>query len=408
MATDRQLNIALAMSSFFPNVGGAQVTANNLGRYLTSRGHRVVLLASRKYWKALGEQKKDFPFKILPMFPGAQSALPRIPSFYLNIQDLYLGYLQRKYKFDLWQSFGAYPTGVSIGHFTSKRKIPHVVRTVGYDVQKSERIGYGYRLNPVLDSQIKRWMPEASSAIALTRSVVPDLREVGVPERRITIVPCGVNFDRFNSAEFDRGEVRDAYGIPRDIFAFVTVGRNHPKKGFPILLEALSETKKREPTLQFHCAFIGRDMDKLEPMVKSLGLTDQVTLVGEVGSSREDEAYEVPSSPLIRLYRSMDACVFPSLLEAHSHINIEAMAAGLPVISTNAPGVRDTVDDGVDGLLAEANNPSSLADKMIEIQKSTKLRENLVKHGLDSARLKYDWSIVGKQFEDLYLELTER
>ena len=172
-------------------------------------------------------------------------------------------------------------------------------------------------------------------------------------------------------------------------------------------MKALAELKSLLPGKNFHCAFIGRDMDKLEPLVRELDIAEHVTIIGEVGSSSEDAAYEVPSSPLIRLYRSMDACVFPSLLEAHSHINIEAMAAGLPVISTNAPGVRDTVDDGIDGLLAEADNPKSLAEKMAAIQTNGDLRSDLIAHGLESARNKYDWSVVGKMFEDLYLELVQ-
>jgi glycosyltransferase involved in cell wall biosynthesis len=133
---------------------------------------------------------------------------------------------------------------------------------------------------------------------------------------------------------------------------------------------------------------------------------DYVTFIDEVGSSPEDAAYEVPSSPLIRLYRSMDACVFPSLIEAHSHINIEAMAAGLPVISTDGVGVRDTVNDGIDGLLAKAGDPISLAEKMAEIQTNRERREQLVAHGFESAQNKYDWSVVGKMFESLYLELA--
>ena len=394
------------MSSFFPAVGGAQVTANNLGKYLTEQGHNVVTFVSPKFWRALGKQRSQFPFKILPMFPAQQSALPRFGSAYLKLQDIYLAYMQRKYKFDVWQSFGAYPTGVSIGHFTHRRNIPHVVRTVGYDIQKDEEIGYGYRLSPKLDSLIRKWTPGVSKAIALTESVVPDLLDVGVPQENITIVPCGVNYPRFTAEAVDANGVRDSYGIPNDVFTYITVGRNHPKKGFPILVKALAELKKMVPDSPFHCVFVGKEMDQLAPLAKSLGVEDSVTFIDEVGSSTEDAAYEVPSSPLIRLYRSMDACVFPSLIEAHSHINIEAMAAGLPVISTDGVGVKDTVNDGVDGLLAKAGDPVSLAEKMAEIQTNSERREQLVTHGFESAQNKYDWSVVGKMFESLYMELA--
>jgi glycosyltransferase involved in cell wall biosynthesis len=396
------------MSSFFPAVGGAQVMANNLGRYLTERGHNVVAFVSPKYWRALGNMRSEFPFKILPMFPAQQTAIPRFGEAYLKLQDLYLGFMQRRYKFDVWQSFGTYPTGVSIGHFTHRRNIPHIVRTVGYDIQKKEDIGYGYRLNPKLDGLIAKWTPGVSKAIALTESLVPDLIDVGVPCDNITVVPCAVNYARFRESKFNSGTVRDSYGIPRDVFTYVTVGRNHPKKGFPVLVNALAELKLLLPDERFHCVFIGSNMDQLEPLARSLGVAENVTFIDEVGSAPEDDAYEVPSSPLIRLYRSMDACVFPSLIEAHSHINIEAMAAGLPVISTNAPGVRDTIDDGIDGLLATAGDPKSLAETMAEIQTNADRREQLVAHGHESAKSKYDWPVVGKMFESLYLELANR
>ena len=380
--------------------------ANNLGRYLTERGHRVVVFVSPKHWRALGKERKAFPFKILPMFPAQQSALPRFPRLFLRLQDLYLAFFQRRYKFDVWQSFGAYPTGVSIGHFTHNRKIPHVVRTVGYDIQKEEHLGYGYRLNPKIDSLIRRWTPGVSKAIALTESVVPDLLDVGVSRDDIAIVPCGVNYSRFSESSFDSDAVRKSYGLPVDVFTYITVGRNHPKKGFPVLVKALAVLKSLLPGQSFHCVFVGRDMIKLAPLAKSLGVSSDVTFIDEIGSSNEDAAYEVPSSQLIRLYRSMDACVFPSLIEAHSHINIEAMAAGLPVISTDALGVRDTIENGVDGLLATAGDAESLAKMMAEIQENSTLRRRLVAEGHISAQTKYDWSVVGLQFESLYLELV--
>jgi glycosyltransferase involved in cell wall biosynthesis len=164
---------------------------------------------------------------------------------------------------------------------------------------------------------------------------------------------------------------------------------------------------KANPAIDnFHCVFVGKHMDQLIPQAESLGVADSITIVDELGSSPEDAAYEVPSTPLIHLYRSVDACVFPSLIEAHSHINIEAMAAGLPVISTDGIGVKDTVNDGVDGLLAKAGDPVSLAGKMADVQTSADLRDRLKAHGYESAKNKYDWSVVGKMFESLYLELA--
>ena len=147
-------------------------------------------------------------------------------------------------------------------------------------------------------------------------------------------------------------------------------------------------------------------MNQLEPEAKTLGIRGSVTFIDEVGASSEDGTYEMPSAPLIRLYRSADACVYPSLLEAHAHINIEAMASGIPVISTNARGVRETIDDGINGLLAIAGDPKNLAEKMAEIQMNSAIRTRLVNSGLAAVRNKYDWPVVVRMFESLYMDLT--
>ena len=408
MKSTRKLNIALAMSSFFPAVGGAQVTANNLGRYLIEQGHTVVIFVSPKFWRSLRKQNSEFPFKILPMLPAQQSALPRFGSIYLKIQDIYLSYMQNKYRFDVWQSFGTYPTGVSISHFTHPRGIPHVVRTIGYDIQKDETIGYGYRLHPKLDHLICKWTPRASKSIASTKSVIPDLLDAGVLRNQIKVVPCGVNYKRFTSSPINRMNVRRAHGIPNNVFTYITVGRNHPKKGFPILVKALAELKLILPSNPFHCVFVGRDMDHLRPLAEKLGVAKCVTFLDEVGVSSEDQAYEMPSSPLIRLYRSADACVYPSLLEGHATINIEAMAAGIPVVSTDAPGVKETIEDGFNGLIATAGDAKNLAEKMADIQMHLHTRELLIKNGLETIRNKYDWPIVVRMFESLYMDLTAK
>jgi glycosyltransferase involved in cell wall biosynthesis len=101
----------------------------------------------------------------------------------------------------------------------------------------------------------------------------------------------------------------------------------------------------------------GKDMDQLRTLTESLGVVEHTTFLERVVSSEEEETSQVSSSSMIHLYRSMDACVFPSIIETHNHINIKAMASGLPVISTNGIGVKDTVIDGVDGILDEVGDP---------------------------------------------------
>ena len=405
MRDDRKLKVAIAISSFFPDVGGAQIMAHNLARHLTQNGHDVVMFAAWSSWRKIGDRKHELGYKLLPLFPGQQSLMPSLGKFYQFAQDRYFSWMQRKYKFDIWQSFGTYPAAVSVGRFTLPREIPHVLRTVGYDIQKNQEVGYGYRFDPKIEKLIQTWTPRVSKAIALSESVKPDLRDVGVADEQIEIIPCGVDLPWFQATEVDRITIRNKYGIPLDKFTYVTVGRNHPKKGFPVLIEALAELKRSGTLKDIHVVFIGRNMSDLKPRAVELGVADHITLIEELGFDPNDREFRIPSAPIVELYKCADACAFPSLIETFAMINIEAMAAGIPVISTDAPGCIETITDGVDGLIARAGDPVDLASKMEQLQSSPDLRATLSANGSESVRKSFSWDVVGGQFESLYYSL---
>ncbi|MCH7972247.1 MAG: glycosyltransferase family 4 protein, partial [Chloroflexi bacterium] len=296
------------------------------------------MFAAWSSWRKLGNRKHELGYRLLPLFPGQQRLMPVLGKPYQFAQDRYFSWMQRKFKFDVWQSFGAYPVAVSVGRFTLPRGIPHVLRTVGYDIQKDPEVGYGYRFDPRIEKLIQTWAPRVSKAIALSESVIADLRDVGVQDDRIQVIPCGVDQPRFESTAVDRTTVRNKYGIPPGKFVYMTVGRNHPKKGFPVLLEAMAEMKRTGTLVDTHVVFVGRGMPDLRSRASELGVVDRVTLIEELGLDPDDREFRVPSTPLVELYKSADACVFPSLIETFAMINIEAMAAGIPVSSTDAPG----------------------------------------------------------------------
>ena len=359
-------------------------------------------------WREIGTRKKELGYPLFPTLPGQQRLLPIMGKAYQFAQNRYFSWMQRKYKFDVWQSFGTYPSAVVVGGFTTPRNIPHVMRTVGYDIQKDPEIGYGYRFDPKIENLIQTWSPRVSKAIALSDSVKPDLRDIGITDNQIEVIPCAVDQPRFESTTVDRNAVRTRHSIPVDKFVYVTVGRNHPKKGFHILLEALAEMKRAGTIGNAHVVFVGKKMSDLGPRASELGVAEHVTLKEELGHDPNENEYRIPSAPLVELYKSVDACAFPSLIETFAMINIEAMAAGIPVISTDAPGCIETIVDGVDGLIAKAGDPIDLARKMELLQSSKDLQAKLSANGPESVRNSFSWDVVGRQFEDLYYSLTQQ
>ena len=99
--TNNKLNIAIAISSFFPSIGGAQVTAQNLASYLHEKNHKVTMIISWKNWKKI--KNENFSYRIVPMLPGHQSLIGKkiIGRIYSYILNKYLYFLTKKYKFNV-------------------------------------------------------------------------------------------------------------------------------------------------------------------------------------------------------------------------------------------------------------------------------------------------------------------
>jgi len=397
----KKLNVAVAISSFFPSIGGAQVTAHNLASYLEEQNHHVIMIISWKNWKKI--KNKKFPYKIVPMLPGHQSLMGKkyIGRIYNFLMEKYLYFLQKKYKFDIWQSFGTYPMGISLSKFLHKKNIIHIMRTVGYDIQKNADVDYGYRFDNKKEKLITEWAPKCTKAIALSESVIKDLLDIGVKKNQIEIIPCGVDLDRFKSFQPDMNIVREKYNLPINKFLYICVGRNHPKKGFSYLVDAFNELKQNNKLEDKHLVIVGDKVNNLKKKINHLNLTKYITLIEELGMEEKDD-FNVPSKSLIELYKSSNACVFPSLIETFAMINIEAMASSIPVISTDAPGCKESIIDNFDGILSKPADIKDLSKKLHQISSSSELRKKLIKNGMKTVINNFDWKVIGEQFENLY------
>jgi rhamnosyl/mannosyltransferase len=182
--------------------------------------------------------------------------------------------------------------------------------------------------------------------------------------RRVAIIPFGIDLERYrqlDAAGLERVErLRARVPGPRVLF----VGRFVYYKGAAVLVEAM---RRCPGTL----VMIGEGPleSDLRRLVASLGLADRVVFVGHV-SDDELRAY----------YHACDVLVLPSVArtEAFGVVQVEAMAAGMPVVSTNLPtGVPWVNQDGVTGLVVPPADPAALADALRRILTDTALGRRL-------------------------------
>jgi UDP-glucose:(heptosyl)LPS alpha-1,3-glucosyltransferase len=166
------------------------------------------------------------------------------------------------------------------------------------------------------------------------------MRWYGIPEDKITVIYNGVDLERFHPRNCQyREEIRRGHGI-RNEFVILFVSNNFRSKGLGQLMSALANLKK-EVSTPFKCLILGRD--RKSPylrLAKNLKISEEIIFAG---STDEPEKY----------YGAADLLVHPTFYDACSLVVLEALASGLPVVTTVSNGAGGILKNGQGGFVIE-------------------------------------------------------
>ncbi len=217
----------------------------------------------------------------------------------------------------------------------------------------------------------------------------------GVPAQRVSVVPCGVDVERFRP--LDRSRVRRRFGIPLKERVVLFVGRIEPLKGIDVLLRAVSHIDG-----EFRVLLIGGDRKdvarkgELSALATELRIADKVTFLDAV-----------PHVDLPLYYNAADVCVVPSYYESFGLVAVEAMACGVPVIASRVGGLTETVQDGQTGYLVPWLCPEPFAERLELLLNNEPLRRSLGREARAAAE-RFRWSEVAARVEDVYHDLVSQ
>jgi D-inositol-3-phosphate glycosyltransferase len=222
----------------------------------------------------------------------------------------------------------------------------------------------------------------------------------GADGDRVHVVPPGVDLAHFKP--IDQGAARAALGITQDDRLILFCGRIEPLKGIDMLLYALRVLIERAPGIAPCLWIIGGDvsqppemwskeLQKLERLRHLLRLTSIVRFAGQQ-----------PQDVLPLYYSAADMLVMPSHYESFGMAAAEAMACGTPVITTNATGISDLIDDEQNALLiTSVNNPLLLASQMERLLTDSDARR-AISRAVTSKVRDLDWTTVSDRILTLY------
>jgi len=257
---------------------------------------------------------------------------------------------------------------------------------------KYENMQRTFPLNPL---KLPNWFAhltifEADRILALTNFERRELKKYGVPLKRITVVPNGINLSLYENLP-SKKYFRNKFKINGHIILFV--GQPRRRKGPEYLIKAMPKIIKAYDDAIL--IFVGyRKNLELEILVKKMKLEKNVKFLGFL--SEKDK---------ISAYRSADVFCLPTNYEGFGIVFIEAMACGTPIVTTDTPGIKEIVVPHRNGILVPPRNSGKLAEAIIKIFDSRNLQKIFSNNNKKDVK-KYDWPIVAKRVEKLYKELV--
>lgn len=386
------MKIAHLIQQLFTDIGGLQVCLHNICQRHSQNGIDVhVFCCDAK------NQSISTAYKVNNFFNfRAITQLYPITKFLIAA---YVSRLQKKYKFDIWQIYGGYPYGAFLADFFQMNKIPCVLRCSGDDIQINEELGYGVRRNPKVNRIISKNYMKYPAVVAITETVRQEYLKLKVSSERIKLIPNGVDIDRLQGNS--KQNIRKKHGIPPDSTLILSVGRNHPKKGYTLIPDILNMVLNQG--IDAYWIIIGRRSSEMKKDIKSRSLSDRIILIEEIEST--GSSYDLPPDELIHYYHGADLFAMTSLLETFGIVLIEAVAAGLPVVCFNAPGIRDVMTPDC-GIICPMNDIKAFADaifRLVKRKESRVLTEECYSYAED-----FSWDIIADKYLKLYSQLLNQ
>jgi glycosyltransferase involved in cell wall biosynthesis len=371
------MKILFISDVYFPRVNGVSTSIETFRRNLRAQGHTVHLIVP-DYQQTTADESDivRVPARSIPFDPE-----DRLMSYKWVMQQLEKLRAEQYDVIHVQTPFVAHYLGVKLSKLLG---IPCVET---YHTFFEE---YLYHYIPFVPKKIMQKIAQRFSrhqGNSLDGMVVPShpmlhiLRQYGVISQA-EVIPTGIEPTSFMLG--DREVFRNKYGIPQDQPVLLFLGRVAHEKNIGFLLKVVAQVSKQIPNILFLIAGEGPAKASLEHDVAELGISKNVKFIGYLDRNAE----------LNSCYRSADIFIFSSRTETQGLVLLEAMAQGVPVVSTAELGTKDVLRDGL-GVWIAKEDLNEFSQTVIKLLSDEEAQERLSETGRDYAQ---SWS-ASKQAE---------
>lgn len=373
---------------FIPYTGGQENYIYNLSTHLVNNDNQVSILTANYPECKVKENIRGILVSRYPCFarPLRNPIVPKLLSPEEDISDYDIIHTHNEHSF----------AAMAAARISKKKGIPLVVTCHG-------QLRFG---NPLYDSIERLYnqslgklvFEKADAVVALSSSDRDYISSFGIDKDKITIIPNAIDPSKLDRYHFESDELesfKEWYGLSgKQIVLFV--GQIIQRKGISYLLKSIPAVLKVcKEDVSFIFVGSGDYLRDSLCLVRDLGIENNVVFTGSV-SARD----------LVAFYKVSDLFVLPSLSEGLPTSILEAMHFGLPVVSTDIPGVRDHFSDFV--VLVPPRDECALANALLRLLGDRNLALTLSTKGRSLVARKYTWDQVTNKYKDLFEKTLDK
>jgi glycosyltransferase involved in cell wall biosynthesis len=230
----------------------------------------------------------------------------------------------------------------------------------------------------------------ADQLITVSKWTKRDVMKYGLDKKKFTVIYNGINSDKFATSK--NSTVKKKFGMSLSDPLLVWVGRVIEQKGLRYLVAAMPSVLARFPNAKLLLIGTGTEVKKLKQQAARLGIGNRVVFYGQENNRKK----------LNDLLRGSDVYIMPSVWETFGIAALEAMASQLPIVSTNAGGLPELIQNNHNGIIVPMRSSKKLAKALNTILANP---NQLKKMGLNNRRdavKKFNWNKIAKETIAVY------
>ena len=395
-------HILLLTETYYPVVGGGEIQAQALVEGLTACGLAVTVLTRRT---DIAQKKEEYfgAIRVKRLPPVGAAHYKKWGLLFSSLFTL----MSLRYDYDLIFVSGFRVVGLSsvlVGKLFGK---PVVLKADSLGEMSGDFFTAGLNKLGLKPQSVlvkaflglrNKILRQASQFVAISSEITTELRTHGVQDEQITTIPNSVDITRFHPVTAEQKQaLRHKLGLPHDHKLVIYTGRLVSYKGLPLLIQVWRDIQAQHKQVMLVLVGAGGlDIHNCEADLRAFvaehKLENSVVFTGAVSN--------IPA-----YLQAADIFVFPTENEAFGISLIEAMACGLPVISTPVGGVKDILQHQENGLIVAAGHFEQLYEGLSALLRDRELSARLAQAGRRTTQDRYSMTFVTGKYIDLFIDL---